>query len=490
MVISGGTGHAVRADRRRRAGRHRQERGERLCRALEPAAWARSSSPSSSSCPRASCPARCGWCAGRCAVRRRPGACRQAETGDDRARRARPREILRRPARHRRRDARRRARRAAAHHRPQRRRQDHALQPHRRRAARPMRGSIALFGRDFTRAAEPAPRPSRPRPHLSDHHALSARHAAAQRHAVAAGRRSPLRWNPFLAAGAPATRCSSGAEAALERVGLAPSRAPRRSPRPPMASGAASRSPWRWRRTRKCCCSTSPSPACRSRSAATCCSSSSPFPRDVTIVMIEHDMDVALDFAERITVMHFGEVVVEGSRAEVVADPRIAGDLSWRVTRWRSPTIDAFYGDSHVLHGVSLRLGEGRLLGLLGRNGAGKTTCMNVTVGCCRRARGAVEVFGADVTGRAPEDDRGRGRGAGAAGPPHLPQPHGAREPDRRGARAASGRGARALDARARVQPPFRGSASASSRWRAISPAASSRCLPSAARSCRIRACC
>jgi branched-chain amino acid transport system ATP-binding protein len=39
--------------------------------------------------------------------------------------------------------------------------------------------------------------------------------------------------------------------------------------------------------------------------------------------MIEHDMDVALDFAERITVMHFGEIVVEGSRAEVVADPRV-----------------------------------------------------------------------------------------------------------------------------------------------------------------------
>jgi branched-chain amino acid transport system ATP-binding protein len=45
-------------------------------------------------------------------------------------------------------------------------------------------------------------------------------------------------------------------------------------------------------------------------------------PRDVTIVMIEHDMDVALDFAERITVLHFGEVVVEGTRAEVVAHPR------------------------------------------------------------------------------------------------------------------------------------------------------------------------
>jgi branched-chain amino acid transport system ATP-binding protein len=52
------------------------------------------------------------------------------------------------------------------------------------------------------------------------------------------------------------------------------------------------------------------------------CSLLATVPRDVTMVMIEHDMDVALDFADRITVMHLGEVVVEGSRAEVVADPR------------------------------------------------------------------------------------------------------------------------------------------------------------------------
>jgi branched-chain amino acid transport system ATP-binding protein len=45
-------------------------------------------------------------------------------------------------------------------------------------------------------------------------------------------------------------------------------------------------------------------------------------PRNVTIVMIEHDMDVALEFAERITVLHFGKVEVEGTRAEVVAHPR------------------------------------------------------------------------------------------------------------------------------------------------------------------------
>ena len=65
--------------------------------------------------------------------------------------------------------------------------------------------------------------------------------------------------------------------------------------------------------------------------------------------------------------------------------------------------IDALYGDSHVLHGVSLRLGEGRLLGLLGRNGAGKSTSMSVTVGLLPPRHGSVAVFGRTVTGRAPE---------------------------------------------------------------------------------------
>ena len=45
-------------------------------------------------------------------------------------------------------------------------------------------------------------------------------------------------------------------------------------------------------------------------------------PRDITIIMIEHDIDAALAFAERITVLHYGSVIVEGTRAEVVAHPR------------------------------------------------------------------------------------------------------------------------------------------------------------------------
>ena len=69
----------------------------------------------------------------------------------------------------------------------------------------------------------------------------------------------------------------------------------------------------------------------------------------------------------------------------------------------RLAEVDALYGDSHVLHQVSFRCAEGRLLGLLGRNGAGKTTSLNVAVGLLPPRRGRVEVYGVSVGGHPPE---------------------------------------------------------------------------------------
>ena len=66
--------------------------------------------------------------------------------------------------------------------------------------------------------------------------------------------------------------------------------------------------------------------------------------------------------------------------------------------------IDAYYGDSHVLQDVSFELGEAHMLGLLGRNGAGKSTCMNVAMGLLAPRRGKVTVFGEEVAGRSPEN--------------------------------------------------------------------------------------
>jgi branched-chain amino acid transport system ATP-binding protein len=73
--------------------------------------------------------------------------------------------------------------------------------------------------------------------------------------------------------------------------------------------------------------------------------------------------------------------------------------------------IDALYGESHVLHSVSLSVGEGRVLALLGRNGAGKTTCMSTVIGWLRPRKGAVRVFGERIERFSPETIARKGVG-------------------------------------------------------------------------------
>ena len=65
--------------------------------------------------------------------------------------------------------------------------------------------------------------------------------------------------------------------------------------------------------------------------------------------------------------------------------------------------VDALYGDSHVLHGVSFTLNPGRVLALLGRNGAGKTTCMYAIIGFVPPRAGEIRLFGDSIARLSPE---------------------------------------------------------------------------------------
>ncbi len=65
--------------------------------------------------------------------------------------------------------------------------------------------------------------------------------------------------------------------------------------------------------------------------------------------------------------------------------------------------VHARYGDSHVLRGVSLAIASGTSLGLLGRNGMGKTTLIRVAMGYLRATEGSVAWLGTAVTGAPPE---------------------------------------------------------------------------------------
>ena len=65
--------------------------------------------------------------------------------------------------------------------------------------------------------------------------------------------------------------------------------------------------------------------------------------------------------------------------------------------------VEAFYGDSHILHGVSFSLQPGGVLALLGRNGAGKTTCISTIIGFLKPRGGEIRLFGESIEGLSPE---------------------------------------------------------------------------------------
>jgi branched-chain amino acid transport system ATP-binding protein len=66
--------------------------------------------------------------------------------------------------------------------------------------------------------------------------------------------------------------------------------------------------------------------------------------------------------------------------------------------------IQAWYGSSHVLHGVDLRIARGETLGLLGRNGMGKSTLIRSLLGHVAQRDGRIELFGRDMSRAKPHE--------------------------------------------------------------------------------------
>jgi branched-chain amino acid transport system ATP-binding protein len=184
---------------------------------------------------------------------------------------------------------------------------------------KPDRGAVTLFDRDITRV------PSRRRCHLGIARTyqiitLFPRETLLRNVTLSLLGRSPLRWNPFVPLGRQHALAARAREV-LARVAL-----------DHLAERPLAQTSYGERRRVEVAMALAQNPRVllldepfaglsleERRDVLRLVTG---IPRDVTIVMIEHDMDVALDFAERISVLHFGEVVVEGTRAEVVAHPR------------------------------------------------------------------------------------------------------------------------------------------------------------------------
>src|SRR5204863_2847176 len=64
--------------------------------------------------------------------------------------------------------------------------------------------------------------------------------------------------------------------------------------------------------------------------------------------------------------------------------------------------VHTYYGKSHILHGVSLRVGNGEVVGLLGRNGVGKSTTLKTIMGLVHPSEGRIVFEGRDIARLAP----------------------------------------------------------------------------------------
>jgi len=73
--------------------------------------------------------------------------------------------------------------------------------------------------------------------------------------------------------------------------------------------------------------------------------------------------------------------------------------------------VHTYYGKSHILHGVSIEVGPGEVVGLLGRNGVGKSTTLKTIMGLVRPSEGTVRLEGAAITGLPPHKLARRGIG-------------------------------------------------------------------------------
>lgn len=148
----------------------------------------------------------------------------------------------------------------------------------------------------------------------------------------------------------------------------------------------------------------------------------------ITLLLVEHDMDIVFTLADHIIVLNHGSLLSKGIPQEIRNDPKVEEVYLGAVLRettldreireepakeeiLKVDGIDTYYGMSHILRNVSLEVGRGETVALLGRNGVGKTTTLRSIMGITPPKRGSIRFRGEDITGFPPYRVCSRGVG-------------------------------------------------------------------------------
>ncbi|MGY2046560.1 branched-chain amino acid ABC transporter ATP-binding protein/permease [Methylobacterium sp. JK268] len=137
---------------------------------------------------------------------------------------------------------------------------------------------------------------------------------------------------------------------------------------------------------------------------------------EVPVLMVEHDIDRVFQIADAVTVMNEGRVLVDGTVEEArssraVQEVYIGSGTAAIASKPRPSAaggrtllslegVDTFYGKSHILAGVSFAVHETEIVALLGRNGAGKSTCLKTITGIAPHAAGQIRLGDQSLDGR------------------------------------------------------------------------------------------
>ncbi len=164
--------------------------------------------------------------------------------------------------------------------------------------------------------------------------------------------------------------------------------------------------------------------------------------RRMAVLFTEHSMDVVFGQADRVAVLVRGQLLAEGTPRQIQDDARVqAAYLGTGLAREARPEpltppspqggegdrprlsplplplgegrgegapllqvqdLNAWYGAAHILHGVSLAVGRGEVVALMGRNGAGKSTTLKSIAGLLQRRSGRVAFMGRRIDALAP----------------------------------------------------------------------------------------